>query len=111
MSDDHSPGDRRQPYSDRGGREGRHAETHDVRREELTNPVGPQAEDTSFAEQLAPVETRPGGDTWQRARQPSRTRISTSGSPNSPARSCRGCRCSSLELAWSKAARTLTLTA
>jgi hypothetical protein len=60
MSDDYSPGDRRQPYSDRGGAEGRHAETHDVRREELTNPVGPQSEDTSFAEQLAPVETRPG---------------------------------------------------
>jgi hypothetical protein len=61
MSDDHSPGDRRQPYSDRGGSEGRHAETHDVRREELTNPVGPQSEDTSFAEQLAPADTRPGG--------------------------------------------------
>ena len=61
MSDDHSPGDRRQPYADRGGPEGRHAKTHDVRREELTNPVGPQAEDTSFADQLAPVETRPGG--------------------------------------------------
>ena len=61
MSDDHSPGDRRQPYSDRGGPEGRHAETHDVRREELTNPVGPQTEDPSFDEQLAPVATRPGG--------------------------------------------------
>src|SRR5215210_1167530 len=61
MSDDRSPADRRQPYSDRGGPEGRHAETHDVRREELTNPVGPQSEDTSFAEQLAPTETRPGG--------------------------------------------------
>ena len=61
MSDDHSPGDRRQPYSDRGGPEGRHAETHNLRREELTNPVGPQAEDPSFAEQLAPVETQPGG--------------------------------------------------
>jgi hypothetical protein len=61
MSDDHSPEDRRQPYSDRGGPEGRHAETHDVRREELTNPVGPQREDPSFAEQLAPVETGPGG--------------------------------------------------
>ena len=61
MSDDHSAGDRRQPYSDRGGPEGRHAETHDVRREELTNPVGPQTEDPSFAEQLAPVETGPGG--------------------------------------------------
>ena len=61
MSDDHSPGDRRRPYSDRGGPEGRHAETHDVRREELTNPVGPQADDPSFAEQLAPRETSPGG--------------------------------------------------
>ena len=61
MSDDHSPGDRRRPYADRGGTEGRHAETHDVRREELTNPVGPQTEDPSFAEQLAPVETAPGG--------------------------------------------------
>jgi hypothetical protein len=61
MSDDHSPGDRRQPYSDRDGPEGRHAETHDVRREELTNPVGPQSDDTSFAEQLAPIETRPSG--------------------------------------------------
>ena len=27
----------------------------------LTNPVGPQTEDPSFAEQLAPIETRPGG--------------------------------------------------
>ncbi len=56
MSDDHSPGDRRQPYSDRGGPEARHAETHDVRREELTNPKGPPPEDPSFAEQLAPVD-------------------------------------------------------
>jgi hypothetical protein len=61
MSDDYSPGDRRQPYSDRGGTEGRHAETHNVRREELTNPVGPQSEETSFAERLAPIEIRPGG--------------------------------------------------
>lgn len=61
MSDDHSPGDGRQPYSDRGGPEARHAETHDVRREELTNPKGPQPEDPSFAEQLAPVEAGPGG--------------------------------------------------
>src|SRR3954470_17678636 len=61
MSDEYSPADRRQPYSDRGGPEARHAETHDARREVLTNPVGPQSEDTSFAEQLAPIETRPGG--------------------------------------------------
>jgi hypothetical protein len=61
MSDDHSPGDRRRPHSDRGGPEGRHPETHDVRREELTNPVGPQSVDPSFAEQLAPREPSPGG--------------------------------------------------
>ena len=62
MSDDHSPGDRRQPYSDRGGPEGRHADTHDVRREELTNPVGPQSDDPSFTNQLTPNQTgQPGG--------------------------------------------------
>ncbi len=54
MSDDHSPGDARKPYSDRGGPQARHAETHDVRREELTNPKGSTPEDPSFAEQLAP---------------------------------------------------------
>jgi hypothetical protein len=72
MSDDHSPGDRRQPYADRGGPEARHAETHDVRREELTNPKGPEAVDESFAEDLAPdspeairlaqMEGAPAGD-------------------------------------------------
>jgi hypothetical protein len=56
MSDDHSPGDRRQPYSDIGGPEARHAQTHDVRREWATNPRGPEAEDTSFEQQLAPAE-------------------------------------------------------
>ena len=62
MSDDHSPGDGRQPYSDRGGPAARHAETHDVRREALTNPTGPEPEDPSFAEQMAPGETgQPGG--------------------------------------------------
>jgi hypothetical protein len=35
-TDDQSPGDARQPYSDKGGPEGRHAQTHDVRREEAT---------------------------------------------------------------------------
>jgi hypothetical protein len=55
MSDDQSPGDRRQPYSNRGGPEGRHAETHDVRREAHTNPKGPEPEDPTFAEQLAPM--------------------------------------------------------
>jgi hypothetical protein len=54
MSDDYSPGDARQPYSDIGGPEARHGETHDVRREELTNPKGPDPVDASFAEDLAP---------------------------------------------------------
>src|SRR4051794_1443406 len=61
MSDDYSPGDRRQPYLDRGGPEGRHAATHDVRREELTNPRGPEPADESFDEQL-----RPGGSPVER---------------------------------------------
>lgn len=61
MSDDHSPGDRRQPYSDQGGPKGRHAETHDVRREELTNPVGPQTDDPRFDELLTSTETSPRG--------------------------------------------------
>ena len=54
MSDDHSPGDARRPYSDSGGSAAKHAETHDVRREQLTNPTGPEPVDESFAEQLAP---------------------------------------------------------
>ena len=54
MSDDSSPGDGRKPYSDRGGPAARHAETHDVRREQLTNPKGPAPVDESFAEQIAP---------------------------------------------------------
>ena len=63
MSDDHSPGDRRRPYADRGGPGARHAETHDVRREALTNPTGPAPVDESFAEQLAPdtATADPGG--------------------------------------------------
>lgn len=62
MSDDHSPGDARKPYSDSGGPQERHAETHDVRRESLTNPKGPEAEDPSFDEDIAP-------QTPQRVRQ------------------------------------------
>jgi len=37
---DQSPGDARSPFSDQGGPTGRHARTHDVRREEATNPTG-----------------------------------------------------------------------
>jgi hypothetical protein len=58
MSDDHSPGDARKPFSDIGGPRARHAQTHDVRREELTNPKGPEPEDTSFEDQLAPDDTQ-----------------------------------------------------
>ncbi len=50
---DHSPGDERSPYSDEGGPAGRHARTHDVRREELTNPSGPEPEDEEFSLDLA----------------------------------------------------------
>jgi hypothetical protein len=56
-SDDHSPGDARKPYSDIGGPQARHAQTHDVRREQVTNPKGPQPEDTSFADQMAQETT------------------------------------------------------
>jgi hypothetical protein len=57
MSDDHSPGDARKPYSDVGGPDGRHAQTHDVRAEHRSNPRGAPPEDTSFAEQMAPERT------------------------------------------------------
>lgn len=62
-SDDTSPGDARQPYADQGGPAGRHAETHDVRREELTNPKGPQPRDESFDDDLRSTEpvSAPGG--------------------------------------------------
>jgi len=59
VSDDHSPGDGRQPYSDRGGPQARHAETHDVRREQLTNPTGPPEVDESFDEQLPAASATP----------------------------------------------------
>lgn len=62
MSDDFSPGDARKPYSDIGGPQAKHAQTHNVRREELTNPTGGEREDPTFAEQLAPEKTgEPGG--------------------------------------------------
>ncbi len=55
---DQSPGDGRKPFSDQGGPAGRHAQTHDVRREELTNPTGPEPEGEEFAADIAP---RSGG--------------------------------------------------
>lgn len=54
-TDDRSPGDGRQAYSDIGGVEARHAQTHDVRREQLTNPTGPDRSDEEFAEDLVPA--------------------------------------------------------
>lgn len=53
MSDDHSPGDARKPYSDVGGPEARHAQTHDVDRERATNPKGPEPVDESFNADIA----------------------------------------------------------
>ena len=63
MSDDNSPGDGRKPYSDIGGSAAKHAQTHDVRREQLTNPTGPEPVDESFAEQIMPDSSvaGPGG--------------------------------------------------
>jgi len=59
---DQSPGDARVPFSDQGGPAGRHAQTHDVRREHLTNPTGP-APDVETFDELAPDTStaRPGG--------------------------------------------------
>ena len=54
MSDDNSPGDGRRKYSDIGGPEARHAQTHDVAVEQRTNPTGPAPYDPTFDEQLAP---------------------------------------------------------
>jgi len=62
---DQSPGDARKPFSDQGGPEGRHAQTHDVRREQLTNPKGPEPDGEDFAADIAPQsgEPRLGGHT------------------------------------------------
>ncbi|CAN5267302.1 hypothetical protein BH18ACT4_BH18ACT4_09380 [soil metagenome] len=59
---DQSPGDARKPFSDQGGPAGRHAETHDVRREELTRPKGSDPEE-DFSADLAPAVAPegPGG--------------------------------------------------
>ncbi len=51
---DDSPGDARKPYSDIGGPAGKHAQTHDVRREALTNPTGPDRSGDEFADDIAP---------------------------------------------------------
>ncbi len=49
---DQSPGDARKPFSDQGGPEGRHAQTHDVEREEATRPKAAEPEE-DFSQDLA----------------------------------------------------------
>lgn len=58
-SSDNSPGDGRQPFSDIGGKEVRHAQTHDVRQEELTN-AQPMERTDEFAEDIAPSTASQG---------------------------------------------------
>jgi len=52
---DQSPGDARKPFSDQGGPAGRHAQTHDVEREEATRPKGSEPEE-DFSLDLAPAD-------------------------------------------------------
>jgi hypothetical protein len=52
---DPSPGDARKPFSDVGGPEAKHAQTHDLRREELSNAKGPTPEGEDFAADIAPA--------------------------------------------------------
>lgn len=59
-TDDHSPGDARQPYSDKGGPGARHAQTHDVQREEATRPKAKESHD-DFAADLVVSEQSSGG--------------------------------------------------
>jgi len=58
-SSDNSPGDGRQPYSDIGGKEARHAQTHDVRQEALSN-ARPMERTDEFAEDIAPSTASQG---------------------------------------------------
>jgi len=51
---DDSPGDARKPFSDVGGPAGKHAQSHDVRAEALTNPEGIEHPEAEFAGDLAP---------------------------------------------------------
>jgi hypothetical protein len=52
-NDDHSAGDGREPYSDQGGTEGRHAQTHDVKAEAASNSAPKTDEVDEFANDLA----------------------------------------------------------
>ncbi len=51
-SDDRSAGDSRQPYTDEGGPEKHHAQTHDVAREAATNSAPQVDEPDEFANDL-----------------------------------------------------------
>lgn len=51
-TDDHSTGDGRQPYSEQGGTQGRHAQTHDVRREHATRSKPQDQGPDEFADDL-----------------------------------------------------------
>jgi hypothetical protein len=53
---DHSPGDRRKPYSNEGGPAGRHAATHDVAKEVASRPSGGDEGFDEFADDIAPVD-------------------------------------------------------
>jgi len=57
---DQSPGDARKPFSDQGGPAGRHADTHDVEREEATRPKGAEPGE-DFSADLAPTGPAGGG--------------------------------------------------
>src|SRR5215204_4317049 len=52
---DPSPGDAREPFSNEGGPAGKHAQTHDLRREELSNAKGPEPEGEDFSADIAPA--------------------------------------------------------
>ena len=52
---DPSPGDAREPFSNEGGPAGKHAQTHDLRRQELSNAKGPEPEGEDFSADIAPA--------------------------------------------------------
>lgn len=49
---DHSAGDSREPFSEEGGVDARHAKTHDVAREKATNSTPQVDEPDEFADDL-----------------------------------------------------------
>lgn len=61
-SDDHSAGDARKPYSEQGGPQGRHAQTHDVRREEATRSTPQRQGPDEFGDDLVSEQSRAARD-------------------------------------------------